>query len=384
VDYVFVNNSLETYTADASGAIATHVASVRAAAERAGTLVCVLTRALPGHPPLDEGPTIEIGPDLRLPAALVRVARKLARLRGWQSHVEWWHARQVTRVLRRTRPSAGGRCLVLHNDPDVADHLAERFPDDVVVHVWHNVLPYGRARSARVRHLAVSRYLARAVAAAAGAVPDLVPNGVDAERFHPCMVGNPDVTETPGRPLTVSFLGRTGREKGPDLLLEALLALPDPVPVDRVLVIGANSWGVTVPDPYQTSLAELVARLESRGVRVASTGHVGREQVADVLRGSDIHVVPSRWEDPAPLVLMEAMASGLCVIAARSGGMPEYGGAACLWFEREDVAGLSRQLVRVLSDAGERAQMRVRAREQALGLTWDETWAAVRTTTERR
>jgi glycosyltransferase involved in cell wall biosynthesis len=383
VDYVFVNNSLETYTADASGAIATHIASVRAAAGRGGTSARVLTRSLPDHPALDDGPTIEIGPDLRLPAPLVRVARKLARLRGWQSHLEWWHARQVARVLRRTTPPAGDRCLVLHNDPDVADHLAERFPDDVVVHVWHNVLPHGRACSVRVRQLAVSRYLAQAVAEAAGALPDLVPNGVDAEQFHPCTIDH-DTAESSSRPLTVSFLGRTGREKGPDLLLEALLALPDPARVDRVLVIGANSWGVTVPDPYQTRLAELVARLEARGVSVTSTGHVGREQVADVLRSSDIHVVPSRWEDPAPLVLMEAMASGLCVIAARSGGMPEYGGAACLWFEREDVAGLSRQLVRVLSDAGERARMQARARERALGLTWDETWAAVRTTTERR
>ena len=197
---------------------------------------------------------------------------------------------------------------------------------------------------------------------------------MDAQTFRPAVTDD-GVT-------TVSFLGRTGIEKGPDLLLRALLDLPEVVVPQRLLLIGSNTWGALIPDAYQEQLTELVAQLESKGVRVERTGHLGRREVAEVLRDSDVHVVPSRWEDPAPLVLMEAMASGLCVVAARSGGMPEYGEDAVLWFDREDVSALTAQLARVLADPGLRADLGHRARARAERLSWDRTWQTIRRTSE--
>ncbi len=373
MDYFFVNNTLETYTIDGSGAIATHISAVRAAAVLAGVHPVVITRGDRTRRPLDAGPTRVVSGLPRLPDLLVRLSRKASRRAGWQSHHEFWHARRVLRVLRRS-PSEGPRVLVCHNDPDVADFLATRLTHDVVLHVWHNVLPHGRSRHPRVRHLAVSRYLAGAVRDLAAAHPATLPNGVDSTAFRP--------RPRPPGPLTVSFLGRTGREKGPDILLHALLALP-PLESDvRVLLIGSNTWGERIEDPYQAELAELVRRLRSRGMTVEETGHLGRGEVAAVLATSDIHVVPSRWEDPAPLVLMEAMATGLCSIAARSGGMPEYGGDACLWFEREDVEGLTAQLLLAMQDSSLRERLGRRSRRRAEELSWDQTWSGVRVAAE--
>lgn len=374
MQYIFVNNSLESFTADRSGAIATHIASVRAAAQRAGTEPLVLTIRREGDTALDAAPTHCLRPVPQLSGFLLRVVRKACRLLGWQGLEQPWYAVQVRRALRRIPAGSEGRVLVLHNDPDVADFLARRFRDDVVVHVWHNVLPFGRSRGRDVRHVAVSAYLASAVSAAAGTLPEVVPNGVDAETFHP--------GGTSHECLTVSFLGRTGIEKGPDLLLRALLDLPPDVPPPRLLLIGSNTWGALMPDDYQELLTDLVGRLDSRGVVVQRTGHLDRVKVAEVLRESDVHVVPSRWEDPAPLVLMEAMATGLCVIAARSGGMPEYGADSVLWFERDDVAGLTGQLVRALEQAPLRDRLRRRARARAEELTWQRTWQALQKVAE--
>jgi glycosyltransferase involved in cell wall biosynthesis len=374
VQYIFVNNTLETYTIDGSGAIATHIASVRDAAHKDGLDPLVLTRRHDSRPALDSGPTVSLRPVPKLPRLAHRVVTKALRLQGWQGHEQRWYARQVRRALARLPRTSPSRVLVLHNDPDVADHLAPRFRDDIVMHVWHNVLPYGGSRSSTVRHLAVSDYLATAVAPAAGVVPVVVRNGVDPAQFHPAVADD--------GLMTVSFLGRTGIEKGPDLLLKAILGVPEHIRVDRVLLIGSNTWGSLIHDDYQAALAALIASIESRGIVVEQTGHLGREAVGEVLRTSDIHVVPSRWEDPAPLVLMEAMASGLCVVAARSGGMPEYGGDAVLWFERDDVDDLVAQLGRALTDSTLRDGLRRRARARAEELTWQDTWQTTRKTAE--
>lgn len=374
MQYVFVNNALETFTADGSGAIATHVAAVRQAAQRDGVLPLVITRADRVRRPLDEGPRLDVRAAPQLPRQLARVLDKVSRNQGWQSFAGRYHGAQVRRRLARLPRSETRRALVLHNDPDVADALARAFPDDRIVHVFHNVLPHGRSRDPRVRHLAVSSYLAGAVKDLAGGTPPSVaPNGVDSGAFRP---GN----SVAGKP-TISFLGRTGREKGPDLLLEALLRL-DCVAGLRLLLIGSNTWTGFIPDDYQRSLADRLAELTRRGMTVVQPGHVGRAEVAALLRTSTIHVVPSRWEDPAPLVLMEAMASGLATVAARSGGMPEYGADTCLWFEREDVAGLVHHLKRLLADRGLSDDLGRRARLRAEALTWDATWAAIRRVAE--
>ena len=67
MQYIFINNSLETFTIDGSGAIATHVASVRAAARRDGVEPLVITTSVRGARSLDEGPTHPVRPVPRLP-----------------------------------------------------------------------------------------------------------------------------------------------------------------------------------------------------------------------------------------------------------------------------------------------------------------------------
>ena len=52
---------------------------------------------------------------------------------------------------------------------------------------------------------------------------------------------------------------------------------------------------------------------------------------------SDIAVIPSIYDDPAPLVVMECMASGLPIITTDSGGIPEYiGKNNCICIKRDN------------------------------------------------
>lgn len=99
--------------------------------------------------------------------------------------------------------------------------------------------------------------------------------------------------------------------------------------------------------------------------RVQFERAVPRSAIRGILASSEILAVPSVWPDPCPLVVLEALASGLPILAARSGGIPELGQNACLYHQPGDIDGLARQLELLLTDSRLRDDMAGRARRRA-------------------
>jgi glycosyltransferase involved in cell wall biosynthesis len=122
------------------------------------------------------------------------------------------------------------------------------------------------------------------------------------------------------------FVGRLDRQKGVDILYEALRRLPERA---FALVVGA-------------------AVVAHRGGPVATppnarvTGWLARERIAVLCRAADVLVVPSRWEGFG-LVALEAMRCGCAVVASRTGGLPEVvdDGVSGLLFEPGDASQLA-------------------------------------------
>jgi glycosyltransferase involved in cell wall biosynthesis len=84
-----------------------------------------------------------------------------------------------------------------------------------------------------------------------------------------------------------------------------------------------------------------------------------------------VFVFPSRYE-AHPLVLMEALASGLPVVVSENFGAGDYVGAGGIVYgDAEDVPGLVAAVARVLGDAGLRGEMGRAAREIAVGMQWE-------------
>lgn len=83
-----------------------------------------------------------------------------------------------------------------------------------------------------------------------------------------------------------------------------------------------------------------------------------RNDIADILRSLDIFVLPSKAEGISNTIL-EAMASGLPVIATRVGGNPELvlDAETGMLVEKEDVAGLSEAMRELVTNQGERRQL---------------------------
>jgi glycosyltransferase involved in cell wall biosynthesis len=73
--------------------------------------------------------------------------------------------------------------------------------------------------------------------------------------------------------------------------------------------------------PARQEYETLVAKLGLKD-RVIFHGRKPKSEVAEFMRQADLFVLPSIWEN-LPCVLIEAMASGLPVIATLAGGIPE-------------------------------------------------------------
>lgn len=111
----------------------------------------------------------------------------------------------------------------------------------------------------------------------------------------------------------VLFIGRPGVPKGLSFLLEAVARLRAELPDIRLTVVG---------DGPERAGAEALAHAAGIADRVLFTGYQSSAQVAEWLSRADVFVLPSLAEG-VPIVLMEAMAAGVPVVATNVGGTSE-------------------------------------------------------------
>jgi len=162
-----------------------------------------------------------------------------------------------------------------------------------------------------------------------------VRNGVNTEQFRPS-------TKEP----VIRFVGRLFWEKGAHVLLDALAQVLQEAPEWRAEFIGAprfeNAANRTI---YESNLAQ---QMRALAPQVRATGYVPREVARDKLATAAIVVIPSLWQDPCPLVALEAMASGACVVATARGGLPEIIGDAGILLSGETESDLVNEIAATL------------------------------------
>lgn len=113
-------------------------------------------------------------------------------------------------------------------------------------------------------------------------------------------------------------VGRLVSTKGQTYLIEAFSQIHKKMPNARLVIVGEG--------PLFRKLAKLAEELEVSS-RVIFAGY--REDVLELIRGFDVFVLPSLAEGLS-IALLEAMASGLPVIASEVGGIPEvFGNSHC-------------------------------------------------------
>ena len=243
---------------------------------------------------------------------------------------------------------------------------------------WPNRLLPGKLRASTLL-VANDRTAAVLPRGVQGRVVKLVENGV-----HPGMwgddsrqyavgsrQGDPDALPTayclpPTPAVRFAFVGRFELWKGIDLLLEAF------EPVMRQTGATLEIIGDGPPRQQYEALAQRLGL----GDHVTFRGFLPQERVAARLRQSDVFVLPSLFECGGAVVL-EAMAAGVPVIAARWGGPADYLDDSCgVLVDPVDrprfIARLSAAMIDLARDAGKRRSLACAARKRALEeFDWD-------------
>jgi glycosyltransferase-like protein len=199
------------------------------------------------------------------------------------------------------------------------------------------------------RLLVVSRLWRDALARCCGRRAVVVGNGVDIARFSPRPEPHDDVLrarlELGEGPVFIA-VGGIEERKNSHRLLQAFLAICHARPHARLLIVG----GASLLDhaAYQARFAELMNASDVSSDAVIQTGPVPDADMPSLYRIADVLVAPSLKEGFG-LVVLEAMASGLPVVASRMAPFTEYVDEdAAFWCDPLDVGSIGAAMRRAL------------------------------------
>jgi glycosyltransferase involved in cell wall biosynthesis len=307
----------------------------------------------------------------------------------------WWYyldyVLPIAIRLRRERPEI----IHVQNFTSFVPVIRRLNPDAVLVlHMaceWLSQLDAERMR-ARVAAcdlvLGVSDHITGLVAARFPELADrclTVPNGVDTTEFT---IGDPGAGEGASNgPGPLLYVGRISPEKGLHDLLAAFTIVARQDPTARLVLAGPDGAapadfivGVSDDDAvvdlarfyevdYGSFLREQVP--DDLAARVEFTGAMSHGDVAALVRSAGVVVNPS-YSESFGMSIVEAMASGVPVVATRVGGMTGTvdDGETGFLVERGDVDGLAEGMLTLLRDDGLRRRMGRTARERVERFTW--------------
>jgi len=198
------------------------------------------------------------------------------------------------------------------------------------------------AQQRRAAAILLTTEAARAKVHARRVATWVVPPGVDLERFP--VVARPD----PARPPTALFFANLRGHKGIFTLLDAWDAVVAALPDARLLVAGGG--------PEADAVAQRVQRT-SRPDTVELLGRVQPQDISALMARADVFCHPAHGE-PFGTSAVEAMASGLPVVATSAGGLAHVvPDAAGLKVAPSDAPALVEALVALLGDPARRERM---------------------------
>jgi glycosyltransferase involved in cell wall biosynthesis len=261
-------------------------------------------------------------------------------------------ARQIRRLARRAEAD-----LVYINGPRLLPAAAAAGLDSPAVFHAHSYLAPGLTR--RLAGAALSKLNAGVIAACAFVAEpwklaahrvSIVYNGVagPAERVARA------TRDTPA----IGCIGRIAPEKGQTEFVSAAALINRELPRARFVVCGAPLFGDPAAVRYDAAV-----RCAAAGLPIEFAGWTG--DIYSAMAGLDLLLVPSARIEATPRVIIEAFASGLPVIAFRSGGIPEvieHGVTGILVDSADEMA---RESIRLLTTPDTR---------QAISLAARDTW----------
>ena len=250
--------------------------------------------------------------------------------------------------------------IVLENSPAHTHKLAQRGHKNVILHLnndllnansrFHDVIFNGLAKI-----LTCSNYIKNRVSTIShsGKIQTLY-NAIDVQAFVPkkhTTICRKDIGLA-NDDFVIVYSGRVNKDKGVSELIDAMLQIKDKSNI-KLMIIGGTFYGnAGNEDDFIRTLKGKAKR------RITFTGCVPHEKMPDYLQLADIAVLPSMWEEPFGLTIVEALAAGLPLITTRSGGIPEICEGVATIVDKENVVNnLASAILDLYTKPDKRSQM---------------------------
>ena len=298
----------------------------------------------------------------------------------------------VARITLSLRVAGKVRDLLAENDFDIV-HVHEpfmpqlpiqflRYSTTVNVGTWHAAREsnffyiYGRRLIKRWAtkldgKIAVSQAAVKHISKYFPGYYNIVPNGVDIEHFEQPVEKLPEFDD--GK-FNVLFVGRPEKRKGLKYLIRAFVGVQREMPDTRLIVVGAGKFG-----RYERAVRN--AKLQN--VRFRS--YVPFDELPRYHHTAHVFCAPNTGFESQGIVLLEAMAAGLPIVASNIDGFAGVmtNGVEGLLVRPEDPQALADAIIEVLRDPDRRARMIERGRERAQYYSWDRVSSQVLSYYER-
>lgn len=319
----------------------------------------------PWHPKVSSHPAVTSDVNrykfIDVSSLKARIARKIYSYRHHHEYYNYfieYYFEQVYADLK-TRDY---ELILLENCPGHAYKLSQRGYRNIVLHLnndllnsesrYHDVIFNGLTKV-----LTCSDYIRdRVLTIQPSTKVETLYNAIDVANFissGPSNVSRNDVG-LDADDFVMVYSGRINKDKGVSELIDALLSLKR-LPNIKLMIIGGTFYGnAGDEDGFVHSLKEKARSVEDR---IVFTGFIPYDQMPHYLRLADIAVLPSMWDEPFGLTIVEAMAAGLPLITTRSGGIPEICEGVATIVDREQVV---RNLASAIADLYEHPEKRER------------------------
>ena len=267
--------------------------------------------------------------------------------------------------------------VYLHNEPNLLLFLNKRPGQKVVLHMHNDHLSmrlfrpfYRRALAKADAVICVSNYIRRQAISHFPEYADrfhVLLNATDPQVFRPYGADAQRQLEGVVRidpdKRYLLYVGRLTPIKGVHVLIEAFQKVHRLMPDVHLIITGSSFFGGAAKTAYEQELVTLAEPVKDA---IVFTGFLPHEKLKYLYSAVDMIVLPSVWQDPCPLVVLEAMASGTCLVSSAVGGVPEIleSGKDGVLVEAGNSDALAKMICRVLSDSQHMTQMENAARQK--------------------
>ncbi|MEZ0232238.1 MAG: glycosyltransferase family 4 protein [Methylophilaceae bacterium] len=275
--------------------------------------------------------------------------------------------------------------VYVHNEPNLLLFINKQPQQKLVLHMHNDHLCirlfrpfYRRALAKADQVICVSDYIRQSALRYFPEYADrftVVFNATDPESFKPyaneALNALDGIVEIDEDQQYLLYVGRLNPVKGVHVLIEAFRDIHVRMPNVRLIIAGSSFFGGAARTSYEERLVKLAEPVSDA---IVFTGFLPHEKLKYLYSAVDLIVLPSVWQDPCPLVVLEAMASGTCLISSAVGGVPEVveNHKSGILVAPADVSALANAICSVLEKPDEKNRIEKYAREKIVkGYTWE-------------